>query len=223
MKRGLIENSRKLIKSFRSPSTTTINTIRHCSGNASSRFNVLQDEDILLLPEDMRCRVEEVVEKSGFLPNIFRYLAPRPDEFRSFFNYHDVLMTREGPLTKAEREMIVVATSAINRCNYCLMAHGAILRVYAKNPLVGDQVAINHNHADITPRQKHMLDFAVEIAKGQPIEDSTIDDMKSKGFSEAEVWDIGAISAFFAMGNRLVNLSNMRPNDEFYLMGRVKR
>jgi len=175
------------------------------------------------MPEDIKQRMLDVKEKSTFLPNVFKTLAHRPDEFRSFFNYYDVLMEETSLLTKAEKEMIVVATSTINNCNYCLASHGALLRIYSKNPLLGDQVAVNHQHADITDRQKRMLDFAVLVAKGQPISDEEFKNMRESGFSDQEIWDIGAIAAFFALSNRMAHLTNMRPNDEFYSLGRIPK
>ena len=176
------------------------------------------------LPEDIRARFVEVQEKAGFVPNVFLTLAHRPDEFRAFFAYHDALMLKEGGLSKAEREMIVVATSGANDCLYCIVAHGAILRVYAKDPLVADQVAANYRKADITPRQKAMLAFALKVAlKSETIVDADFDALRAHGFSDEDIWDIGAISAFFALSNRMANLISMRPNDEFYLLGRVPR
>ncbi len=176
------------------------------------------------LPEDIRARIVEVQEKSGFVPNVFLALAHRPDEFRAFFDYHDALMEKDGGLSKAEREMIVVATSAANECQYCIIAHGAILRVRAKNPLIADQVAINYRKADITPRQRAMLDFALKVARdAQKICDADFEALRAHGFSDEDAWDIGAIAAFFALSNRMANLSNMRPNEEFYLLGRVPR
>jgi uncharacterized peroxidase-related enzyme len=176
------------------------------------------------LPEDIRARILEVQEKAGFVPNVFITLAHRPDEFRAFFAYHDALMLKEGGLTKAEREMIVVATSGANDCLYCIVAHGAILRVYAKNPLVADQVAANYRIADITPRQKAMLAFALKVAlNSAEIVDEDFDALRTHGFSDEDIWDIGAISAFFALSNRMAGLIAMRPNDEFYLLGRVPR
>ncbi|HSH06605.1 MAG TPA: peroxidase-related enzyme [Burkholderiales bacterium] len=176
------------------------------------------------LPEDIRARIVEVQEKSGFVPNVFLALAHRPDEFRAFFDYHDALMEKDGGLSKAEREMIVVATSAANECQYCIIAHGAILRVRAKNPLIADQVAINYRKADITPRQRAMLDFALKVARdAQKIGDADFEALRAHGFSDEDAWDIGAIAAFFALSNRMANLSNMRPNEEFYLLGRVPR
>jgi len=186
-----------------------------------SRYPVPRLED---LPSDIRERIEAVQEKSGFVPNVFLTLAHRPDEFRAFFAYHDALMEKEGGLTKAEREMIVVATSSVNDCHYCVIAHGAILRVRAKSPLVADQVAVNYRRADITPRQKAMLDFAVKVAltPGRVGEEDFVM-LRAHGFNEEDIWDIGAITAFFALSNRMANLIEMRPNDEFYLLGRVPK
>ena len=186
-----------------------------------SRFPV---PELSELPEDVRARILEVQEKSGFVPNVFLALAHRPAEFRAFFAYHDALMEKEGSLTKAEREMIVVATSGANQCQYCVVAHGAILRIRAKNPLVADQVAINYRKADITPRERAMLDFALKVAlSAQQLEDADFAALRTHGFSDEDAWDIGAIAAFFALSNRMANLTNMRPNDEFYLLGRVPR
>ncbi|MCP3368808.1 peroxidase-related enzyme [Bradyrhizobium cajani] len=176
------------------------------------------------LPDDIRTRLLAVQEKSGFVPNVFLTLAYRPDEFRAFFAYHDALMEKDGGLTKAEREMIVVATSAANQCQYCVIAHGAILRIRAKNPLIADQVAVNYRKADITPRQKAMLDFAMKVsADAQRISEEDFAALQPHGFSDDDVWDIAAISAFFALSNRLANFTGMRPNDEFYLMGRLPK
>jgi uncharacterized peroxidase-related enzyme len=186
-----------------------------------SRFPV---PELANLPQDIRERIAAVQEKSGFLPNIFAALAHRPDEFRAFFAYHDALVEKPGGLSKAEREMIVVATSGVNQCQYCVVAHGAILRIRAKNPLIADQVAINHRKADLLPRQKAMLDFAVKVAeRSHAIDDADYDKLKSHGFSDDDAWDIGAIAALFAMSNRLANAFSIRPNDEFYLMGREQR
>ncbi len=163
-------------------------------------------------------------EKSGFVPNVFLALAHRPDEFRAFFAYHDALMEKEGGLTKAEREMIVVTTSGANNCQYCVVAHGAILRIRAKNPLVADQVAVNHRKADITPRQRAMLDFGMKVALGSAaIEDADFAPLREHGFSDEDIWDIAAIAAFFAMSNRLANFASIRPNEEFYLLGRMPK
>ncbi len=176
------------------------------------------------LPQDIRERIEAVQEKSGFVPNVFLALARRPDEFRAFFAYHDALMERPGSLSKAEREMIVVATSGANKCQYCVVAHGAILRIRAKNPLLADQVAINHRKADLEPRQKAMLDFALKVAeRSHAIGDGDYEELWSHGFSDDDAWDIAAIAALFAMSNRLANAFTIRPNDEFYAMGREKR
>ena len=186
-----------------------------------SRFPV---PELAQMPEDVRARILEVQEKSGFVPNVFLALAHRPAEFRAFFAYHDALMEKEGGLSKAEREMIVVATSGANQCQYCVVAHGAILRIRAKNPLVADQVAINYRKADITPRQKAMLDFALKTSlEAQTIDEEDFAALRAHGFSDEDIWDIGAIAAFFALSNRMANLTDMRPNDEFYLLGRVPK
>ena len=176
------------------------------------------------LPEDLRDRIMAVQEKAGFVPNVFLALAHRPNECRAFFDYHDALMLRDGGLSKAEREMIVVSTSGANDCQYCVVAHGAILRIYAKNPLVADQVAINFRKADITDRQRAMLTFAEKVAlNSAALEEADYEAVRSHGFDDEDIWDIGAIAAFFAMSNRMANLTAMRPNDEFYLMGRTPR
>ena len=176
------------------------------------------------LPEDIRARLLAVQEKSGFIPNVFLTLAYRPDEFRAFFAYHDALMDKEGGLTKAEREMIVVATSSANQCHYCVIAHGAILRIRAKNPQISDQIAINYRKADITPRQKAMLDFALKVCRESgTVDDADFQTLREHGFSDEDVWDIAAITAFFGLSNRMANVISMRPNDEFYLMGRVPK
>jgi len=186
-----------------------------------SRYPVPRLED---LPSDIRARMFEVQDKAGFIPNIFVALAHRPDEFRAFFAYHDALMLREGGLSKAEREMIVVATSAANDCLYCIVAHGALVRIYAKNPLVADQVAANYRKADITPRQKAMLAFALKVAMhSEEIGDDDFATLRGYGFSDEDIWDIGGIAAFFALSNRIANMISLRPNDEFYLMGRVPK
>ena len=186
--------------------------------HAISRFPVPSLNE---LPDDIRARIVKVQEKSGFIPNIFLVLARRPDEFRAFFAYHDALMEKPGNLSKAEREMIVVATSAANQCQYCVVAHGAILRIRAKSPLVADQVAVNYRKADITPRQKAMLDFAMKVAfESYAVGEQDIDRLKQEGFDEEDVWDIAAIAAFFGMSNRIANVTNTRPNDEFFSMGR---
>ncbi|WP_298874306.1 peroxidase-related enzyme [uncultured Bradyrhizobium sp.] len=176
------------------------------------------------LPDDIRTRLLAVQEKSGFVPNVFLTLAYRPDEFRAFFAYHDALMEKDGGLTKAEREMIVVATSSANQCQYCVIAHGAILRIRAKNPLIADQIATNYRKADITPRQKAMLDFAMKISTdAQRSSEEDFATLAQHGFSDDDVWDIAAISAFFGLSNRLANFTSMRPNEEFYLMGRLPK
>ena len=191
------------------------------SAPAISRYPVPALEE---LPDDIRARIVEVQQKAGFVPNVFVTLANRPDEFRAFFAYHDALMLKDGGLTKAEREMIVVATSGANDCLYCVVAHGAILRIYAKNPLVADQVAVNYLKADITPRQKAMLAFAMKVAlRSAAIEDADFAALRAHGFTDGDIWDIGAIAAFFALSNRMANMISMRPNDEFYAMGRAPR
>lgn len=191
------------------------------STQAVSRYPV---PDLKDLPSDIRARIVAVQEKSGFVPNVFLALAHRPAEFRAFFAYHDALMEKESGLSKAEREMIVVATSGANSCQYCVVAHGAILRIRAKNPLVADQVAINHRKADISPRQRAMLDFAMKVALvSEEVEEADIAALEKQGFSREDVWDIAAIAAFFALSNRMANFTAMRPNDEFYLMGRVPK
>ena len=176
------------------------------------------------LPQDIRARIDAVQEKSGFVPNVFLALARRPDEFRAFFAYHDALMEKPGTLSKAEREMIVVATSGVNNCTYCVVAHGAILRIRAKNPLIADQVAVNYRKADLAPRQKAMLAFAVKVAeRSHAIDDADYEELTSHGFSDDDAWDIAAIAAMFAMSNRLANAFSIPPNDEFYGMGREPR
>ena len=186
-----------------------------------SRFPV---PELNNLPEDIRETILALQEKSGFVPNVFLALANRPDEFRAFFAYHDALMEKESGLSKGEREMIVVATSAHNQCIYCVVAHGAILRIREKNPQLADQIASNYRKADITPRQKAMLDFALKVSKcSHEINNADIDDMRELGFSNDDIWDIGAISALFALSNRMANLTSMRPNDEFYLLGRIPK
>jgi len=188
---------------------------------AISRYPVPKLDD---LPEDIRVRMLDVQETAGFIPNVFLTLAHRPAEFRAFFAYHDALMERASGLTKAEREMIVVATSGANDCHYCIVAHGAILRIYAKNPLLADQVAANYRKADITPRQKAMLVFALKVSlHSSELVDDDYAAVRAHGFSDEDIWDIGAIAAFFAMSNRIANLISMRPNDEFFVMGRIPR
>ena len=191
------------------------------SDNHVSRYPVPALES---LPEDIRSRILEVQEKSGFVPNIFLVLAHRPEEFRAFFIYHDALMEKSGGLTKAEREMIVVATSAANDCPYCVVAHGAILRIRAKDPLIADRVSINYREAGLPPRQRAMLDFAVKVAKAPGrLEEADRDRLKAEGFSEEDIWDIGAIAGFFALSNRLAAVTSLRPNEEFHLLGRLPR
>jgi uncharacterized peroxidase-related enzyme len=186
-----------------------------------SRFSVPKLDE---LPEDVLERILAVQEKSGFVPNVFLALARRPEEFRAFFAYHDALMEKKGGLSRAEREMVVVATSGANRCQYCVVAHGAILRVRAKNPRVADQVALNYRKADITARQKAMLAFALKVAlKSHEIEDADLERLGKAGFTEEDAWDIAAIAALFALSNRIANVADIRPNDEFYLMGRVPK
>ena len=176
------------------------------------------------LPADIRERIVAVQEKSGFVPNVFLVLAHRPDEFRAFFAYHDALMLKEGGLTKGEKEMIVVATSAANQCLYCVVAHGALLRIFEKQPLLADQVAVNHRKADITPRQRAMLDFALKVCTDSvAVGEADFAMLREHGFSDEDAWDIGAITALFGLSNRMANLTSMRPNDEFYLMGRLPR
>ncbi|MCE9642193.1 MAG: peroxidase-related enzyme [Betaproteobacteria bacterium] len=186
-----------------------------------SRYPVPKLED---LPDDIRARIIDVQEKSGFVPNVFLALAHRPAEWRAFFAFHDALMEKESGLTKAEREMIVVATSNANGCQYCVIAHGAILRIRSKQPLVADQVAVNHRKADITPRQKAMLDFAMKVALDSgAINDADFTTLHGHGFNDEDIWDIGAVAAFFGLSNRMANMTGMRPNDEFYLMGRLPK
>lgn len=187
-----------------------------------SRFPV---PEMNALPEDIKQMILTVQEKAGFVPNVFLTLAHRPAEFRAFFAYHDALMLKDtGSLTKADREMIVTATSAKNGCLYCVVAHGALLRIYAKQPLVADQVAVNHLKADITPRQKAMLDFAIKVClNSQEVNDDDYAVLRTHGFDDEDIWDIAAITAFFGLSNRIANAISMRPNDEFFLMGRVPR
>lgn len=189
---------------------------------AISRFPVPPFDE---LPADIQQRINEVQEKAGFVPNVFLTLARRPEEFRAFFAYHDALMEKETPgLSMAEREMIVVATSARNQCQYCVIAHGAILRIRAKNPYIADQVATNYRKADISDRQKAMLDYALKVSrKAETVDESDYERLNNLGFDDEDIWDIGVISAFFGLSNRIVNMSSMRTNDEFYLMGRVPR
>lgn len=183
-----------------------------------SRFPV---PDVAELPDDLRDRILKVREKTGFVPNVFLTLAHRPEELRAFLAYHDALMEKDSGLSKAEREMIVVATSNANNCQYCVVAHGAILRIRAKDPLIADQVAINYRKADLTPRQKAMLDFAMLISQdSRSVGDEDFETLRGHGFSNEDIWDIGAVAALFSLSNRMANLISMRPNDEFYSMGR---
>ncbi len=177
--------------------------------------------DIADLPEDIREKALAIQEKIGFVPNVFLALAHRPDELRAFFAYHDILMEKEGGLSKADREMIVVATSADNGCQYCVAAHGAILRIRAKNPLIADQVAVNYRKADITPRQRAMLDFAFKVSNdSKSIAEADFETLRGHGFTDEDIWDIAAITGFFGLSNRMANFTAMRPNDEFFTMGR---
>lgn len=186
--------------------------------------------DINALPDDLKAKILEVQEKAGFVPNVFLALARRPAEWRAFFAYHDALMLQEesgnphGSLTKGEREMIVTATSSVNQCLYCVVAHGAVLRIYEKNPLIADQLAVNYRTADITPRQKAMLDFAMKVnQRSYEINDADFATLHAHGFDDEDIWDIAAITAFFGLSNRLVSATGMQPNPEFYLMGRIPR
>jgi uncharacterized peroxidase-related enzyme len=186
-----------------------------------SRFPVPRLED---LPADIRERIEAVAEKTGFVPNVYLALAHRPDEWRAFFAHHDALMERQGGLTAAEKELIVVATSAANDCLYCVVAHGAVARIRARNPLIADQVAVDWRKADLSDRQRAMLGFAVRMAvEPARVTDADLEDLRGHGFGDDDIWDIGAITALFAQSNRIAHLSAMRPNDQFYLMGRVPR
>ena len=176
------------------------------------------------VPEDIRARILEVQAKAGFVPNVFLVLAHRPAEWRAFVAYHDALMLKDGGLSKGEREMIVVATSAANECLYCVVAHGAILRIYEKKPLIADQLAVNWRKADLPPRQRAMLSFALKVCeRSQEIEEADFVTLREHGFSDEDAWDIAAITAFFGMSNRMANVTGMRPNDEFFLMGRVPK
>jgi uncharacterized peroxidase-related enzyme len=181
--------------------------------------------ELVDLPEDLRTRILEVQDKAGFVPNVFLVLAHRPAEWRAFMAYHDALLLKEtGSLSKGEREMIIVATSAANQCLYCVVAHGAILRVYEKKPLIADQLAANYRKADITPRQRAMLDFAIKVCnESAAVNEADFEALRAHGFDDEDIWDIGAITAFFGLSNRMANLTGMRPNDQFYLMGRVPR
>jgi uncharacterized peroxidase-related enzyme len=185
-----------------------------------SRFSVPDFDE---LPADIRERIQAVSEKTGFVPNVFLALARRPDEFRAFFAYYDAVMLREGGLSKAEKEMIVVATSAANQCPYCVVAHGALLRLFSKNPLLGDQIAVNYRSADIDRRQRAMLDAALKLATApRSFGESDIQSLLACGFTKEDVWDIGAITSLFALSNRMAHLTDMRPNEEFYDLGRSR-
>src|SRR5205809_7209674 len=189
--------------------------------SASKRF---PNPSIESLPDDIRARLMAVQEKSGFIPNVFLTFARRPDEFRAFFAYHDALMEKDSGLSKAEREMIVVATSSANQCHYCVIAHGAILRIRAKNPVIADQIAVNYRKADITPRQRAMLDFAMKVSRAaEELSETDFAEISRHGFGDEDIWDIAAIAAFFALSNRIANVTAMRPNDEFYIMGRLPK
>jgi uncharacterized peroxidase-related enzyme len=188
---------------------------------AVSRFPVPR---LAELPDDIRVRIEAVQEKSGFVPNVFLTLAHRPAEFRAFFAYHDALMERDGGLSTAEREMIVVATSAVNDCLYCVIAHGAVLRIRAKDPLLADYLATDYRRADLTPRQRAIIEFAVKLARApQTVEEADLDRLRDHGLDEDDVWDVGAITALFALSNRMAQVTGMVPNEEFHLMGRLPR
>jgi uncharacterized peroxidase-related enzyme len=183
-----------------------------------SRFPV---PEIGSLPHDLRARILAVQEKAGFVPNVFLVLAHRPDEARAFFAYHDALMDKEGGLTKAEREMIVVATSAANQCLYCVVAHGAILRIRARDPQLADQVATDYRKARVSPRQRAMLDFAMKVSqRAQDLDEGDFEALRAHGFSGEDAWDIGAIAGLFALSNRMAHLTAMQPNEEFYALGR---
>jgi uncharacterized peroxidase-related enzyme len=191
------------------------------SSKPVSRYPVPELKD---LPPDVRERIASVQEKSGFVPNVFLALAHRPAEFRAFFAYHDALMEKESGVSKAEREMVVVATSGANDCQYCVVAHGAILRIRAKNPQIADQLAVNYRKADLKPRERAMLDFAMKVAlESGRIGEDDFPPLREHGFSDEDIWDIAAIAALFALSNRMANFTNMRPNDEFYLMGRLPK
>lgn len=191
------------------------------SDQPASRFPI---PDLNDLPQDLQERILAVQEKSGFVPNVFLALAHRPDEFRAFFAYHDALMEKDSGLSKGEREMIVVATSGLNQCTYCVVAHGAILRIREKNPLIADQVASNYRKADISARQKAMLDFAAKVSLHSfEIGEPDYEALHGHDFSDEDIWDIGAIAAFYALSNRLANMMTLKPNAEFYLLGRVPK
>lgn len=186
----------------------------------TSRYQIPQLDS---LPADLQDQINKVRDKAGFVPNIFLMLARRPEEFRAFFAYHDALMLRDSGLSKGEKEMIVVATSAANDCQYCVIAHGAILRIYEKNPLIADQIAVNYNKSDVSPRQHAMLRFALKVATdSQSLQDEDYAAVKQHGFDDEDIWDIGSITALFALSNRFANLTGLAPNDEFYNLGRSR-
>ena len=187
----------------------------------NDRVSLFPLPDINTLPDDLKNKILEVQDKSGFIPNVFLTLSYRPEEFRAFMAYHDALMEREGGLSKAEKEMIIVATSSMNGCQYCVIAHGAILRVRAKDPLIADQVAINYRKADISDRQKAMLKFALKVSTdSKSISIIDFEKLSKFGFSPDDIWDIAGITAFFGLSNRMANFTAMRPNSEFYQLGR---
>ena len=192
------------------------------SAHPISRWPIPELKD---LPEDLRARILDVQAKAGFVPNVFLGFAHRPEEARAFFAWHDALLLKEDSgLTKAEREMVIVATSGANNCLYCVVAHGAILRVYEKKPLVADQVAVNHRKADISPRQRAMLDFALAVCqRSHEVDEADFAALRAHGFDDEDIWDIAAITAFFGLSNRMASFSSMMPNPEFYLMGRVPK
>jgi len=187
-------------------------------GESSSRFPF---PALDTLPDDLQVRIKEVHDKAGFIPNIFLALAHRPDEFRAFMAYHDALMEKQGGLSLADREMIVVATSSANECLYCVIAHGALLRIRSKNPLLADQIATNYRKAEITEKQHAMLEFAMKVRDGgAAVSDVDFEHLHAHGFSDEDIWDIGSIVGLFALSNRLVNVVGIAPNDEFYMLGR---
>src|SRR5690554_1760883 len=189
------------------------------TSSAISRYPV---PELSTLPQDIQDRILAVQEKAGFIPNIFMTLAHRPAEFRAFFAYHDALMEKDSGLSQAEREMIVVVTSAANNCEYCVIAHGAVLRIRAKNPLIADQMAVNYRKANLSPRETAMIDFAMKVSQdARNIDEADYERLYPHGFDEEDIWDIAAITAFFGLSNRMVNFASMRPNEEFYLMGRI--
>ena len=203
------------------PSPTT----RMREGDPSMAATRYPFPDLNTLPDDVRSRILEVQSKAGFVPNVFLALARRPAEWRAFFAYHDALMLKEaGSLSKGEREMIVTATSAANQCLYCVVAHGAILRIYEKQPQLADQIAVNYRKADILPRQRAMLDFAMKVSqRSHEVEEADFTALHAHGFDDEDIWDIAAITAFFGLSNRMASFSGMQPNPEFYLMGRVPK